>query len=184
MNKTLLTDEQKSRICGVLSVGCDRETAVDFIGCTSRDLHRTMQHDPEFAVQVRRTEAANEVTHMRSLHEVAKDPKNWRISVWWLEMRSPERFKPRNGKSVTLPQLDEFLNVLAEIIGDEVESEDDQTRVLDRMMESLRELKDRVQDAAIFPQPQMLPFDAAHASADFDDQSADGQQPSGDDASE
>jgi hypothetical protein len=144
---------------------------VDFIGCTARDLHGSMKHDPEFAVQVRRTEAANEVAHMRSLHEAAKDPKNWRISVWWLEMRSPDRFKPRNASYPTLPQLEEFLNVLGQIIGEEVESEDDQTRVMNRMMELMRELKDRVQAATLFPDGALLPFDAAHASADFEDRS-------------
>src|SRR4051812_30331998 len=118
---TPLTDEQKGRICGVLSVGCDRETAANFVGCTTRDLHRAMHDDAAFAAHVRRTEASVELTCMRTVQEAAKDPKNWRASVWWLEMRSPERFKPGGPAEVSLAQIQQFFNVLSEIICDEVQ---------------------------------------------------------------
>ena len=87
-----LTDEQKGQICGILSVGCDRETAANFVGCSLADIRRAMQHDRAFAANVRRTEAGVELSHMRTVQEAAKEAKNWRASVWWLERRSPERF--------------------------------------------------------------------------------------------
>src|SRR5262245_11314622 len=116
---TILSEEEKSKICGVLSAGCDRETAANYVGCRAADISRAMLRDRPFAAQVRRTEAGCELTHMRTVQDAAKDPKNWRASVWWMERRAPERFGPRGPGSVTLRQLDEFLNVLIDIVCDE-----------------------------------------------------------------
>jgi hypothetical protein len=135
-----ITDEQKGQICGILSVGCDRESAANFVGCRPADICRAMLRDSAFAAQVRRTEASCELGHMRTVQEAAKEPKNWRASVWWMERRAPDRFGPRGAGQVTLRQLDEFLNVVADIVCDEIECRDDQQRVLGRMGEAIREL--------------------------------------------
>src|SRR4051812_28378597 len=99
--QTTLTDAQKGQICGILSVGCDRETAANFAGCTTADIGRTMRDDPAFAAHVHRTEAGCEMGHMRTVQEAAKDAKNWRASVWWMERHAPERFGPRGAGVVT-----------------------------------------------------------------------------------
>jgi hypothetical protein len=117
----VLTDEKKGQICGVLSAGCDRETAANFVGCRPADISRAMLRDSEFAAQVRRTEAGCELGHMRTVQEATKEAKNWRASVWWMERRAPDRFGPRGASQVTLRQLDEFLNVVADIVSDEIE---------------------------------------------------------------
>jgi len=135
-----LTDEQKGQICGILSVGCDRETAANFVGCRAADISRAMLSDRGFAAQVRRTEAGCELGHMRTVQEATKEAKNWRASVWWMERRSPDRFGPRGAGQVTLRQLDEFLNVVADIVCNEIECRDDQQRVIVRMGEAIREL--------------------------------------------
>src|SRR5690349_10747214 len=108
----VLTTEQKNRIYGVLSVGCDRETAANYVGCSTTDLHRAMQQDAEFAAEVRRTEAGTELTHMQTVRRAVEEPKNWRASVWWLEMHAVNRFKARTIGEVTMRQVDEFVNVL------------------------------------------------------------------------
>src|SRR5687768_13729973 len=87
-----LTDEQKSQIRGILSVGCDRQTAVDYVGCSLADIRRAMLEDAAFMADVRRAEAGIELMHMRNVQEAAEKKKEWRASVWWLEQRSPERF--------------------------------------------------------------------------------------------
>jgi hypothetical protein len=148
-NSTALTDEQKGQICGILSVGCDRETAANFVGCTTADIQRAMQQDVLFAAHVRRTEAASELTHMRTVQEAVRDPKNWRASVWWLEMRSPERFKPRSPSEVTMAQVEEFLNVLTNVICEEIASEADRQRVVERMNDALRALEEQVRAAPL-----------------------------------
>lgn len=110
-----LTDEQKSHICGVLSIGCDWHTAANFVDCSLADIRCAMRDDPEFAARVRRTEAGAEVACMRTIHEAAKDPKNWRTAVWWLERHAPERFA-RNAGIVTARQLKTFIALLADVL--------------------------------------------------------------------
>ena len=64
-----------------------------------------MQHDAEFVANVRRAEASVELSHMRNVQQAAKDKKDWRASVWWLERRSPERFgTPRGTVTVAAVQ--------------------------------------------------------------------------------
>jgi hypothetical protein len=111
-----LTDEQKGRICGVLSVGCDWTTGAHIVGCSLADIRRAMQHDPQFSTSVRRSEAHAELSHMRTIQEAAKDAKNWRASVWWLERRAPERFGSRKAGAVTARQLKAYIGVLADVL--------------------------------------------------------------------
>ncbi len=135
-----LTDEQKAQVYGILSVGCDRQTAANFVGCSLADIRRAMQWDPKFAAGVCRAEAGAELNHMRNIQQAAKDEKHWRASVWWLERRSPERFGPRGPGVVTSRQLKAFIDVLAETLREEIGTSDDQQRVIAR----LRSLADSV----------------------------------------
>jgi hypothetical protein len=171
--RTALTDEQKGQICGILSVGCDRETAANFVGCGSADISRAMLRDREFAAHVRRTEAGCELGHMRTVQEATKEPKNWRASVWWMERRAPERFGPRGAGQVTLRQLDEFLNVVADIVFDEIECRDDQQRVLVRMGEAIRELDQLVKLTVLTSAATPGPLPSSDSLAALDEPSTD-----------
>ena len=142
-----LTDEQKGQVCGILSVGCDRETAANFVGCSLADFGRTMQHDPAFAQHVCRTEAGAELGHMRNLQQAAKDAKNWRASVWWLERHAPERFGPRGAGQVTARQLKAFVETLAGILSDEIHDDDDRRRVIARLDQVIGALDEMVHAA-------------------------------------
>jgi len=135
--RRLLSDEQKGQICGTLSVGCDRETAADFVGCSTADIGRAMQRDAAFAANIRRTEASCELSHMRNVQQAAKDAKNWRASVWWLERHSPERFGPRRAGSVTARQLKEFVDTLTAILNEEISNEADHHRVVARLDQAI-----------------------------------------------
>jgi hypothetical protein len=138
-----LTDEQKAQVYGILSVGCDRQTAANFVGCSLADIRRAMQRDPQFAVGVCRAEAGAELNHMRTIQQAAKDEKHWRASVWWLERRSPERFGPRGPRVVTARQLKAFIDVLADTLREEIRTTDDQQRVIARL-KSLADSVDRM----------------------------------------
>jgi hypothetical protein len=168
-----LTDEQKGQICGILSVGCDRETAANFVGCRTADISHAMMRDRAFAAHVRRTEAGCELGHMRTVQEAAKEPKNWRASVWWMERRAPERFGPRGAGQVTLRQLDEFLNVVAEVVCDEIECQDGQRRVLARMGEAIRELDQLVRMNLLTSAAAPGPLPLSNPLAALDEPSAD-----------
>jgi hypothetical protein len=145
-NALQLTDEQKRQIETVLSVGCDRQTAVDFVGSSLGDLRRAMERDAAFAATVRRTEAVVEFTHLRRLHEIASDPKNWRISVWWLERRSPERFGSRAAGAVTTRQLKLIISQVIEALAAEVHDARDRERLVARFRRLVEELEQMLSD--------------------------------------
>jgi hypothetical protein len=128
-----LTDEHKGQICGVLSVGCDWQTAANFVGCSVLDIRRTMRQDSQFAASVHRAEAGTELSHMRTIQQAAKDPKNWRASVWWLERHSPERFGARGAGVVTARQLKAFMAILADVMREDVQSDSDRQKIIARL---------------------------------------------------
>jgi hypothetical protein len=141
-NSRQLTDEQKGQICGILSVGCDRHTAANFVGCSLADIRRAMQQDATFAADVCRAEAGAELHHMRTVQQATKEEKNWRASVWWLERRSPERFGPRGPGVVTARQLKAFIEILADALREDVRNSDDRQQVIKRL-KSLADSVDR-----------------------------------------
>jgi hypothetical protein len=136
-----LTEQQKAEICGILSVGCDRQTAADFIGCRLSDIRDGMQSDVQFLTHVRRVEAGAELTHMRCVQEATKEKKDWRAAVWWLERRSPERFGRRSPGAVTARQLKTFVTILIDTLSSEITHPDDRQRVMNR----IREIGDAVE---------------------------------------
>jgi hypothetical protein len=168
-----LTDKQKGQICGILSVGCDRETAASYVGCTTADIGHAMREDLAFAAQVRRTEAGSELAHMRTVQEAAKEAKNWRASVWWMERHAPERFGPRGAGIVTIRQLDEFLNVLTELIREEIDCDDIQQRIHARMADTLRALEEIVRMSALAASVVMDRSPLAGPYSALEDSSAD-----------
>jgi hypothetical protein len=128
-----LTDEQKGQIYGILSVGCDRQTAANFVGCSLAEIRRTMQQDATFAAGVCRAEAGAELNHMRNVQQAAKDEKHWRASVWWLERRSPERYGPRGPGVVTVRQLKAYVEILADVLREDVRDADERHQILARL---------------------------------------------------
>jgi hypothetical protein len=143
-----LTDEQKGRVCGVLSVGCDRQTAADFIGCSITDIGRAMQQDSEFAAHIRRTEAGCEVEHMRTIQQAAKDVKNWRASVWWLERHSPERFGSRGAGAATPRLLKLFAKRMIDVLSAEFSTDEAKYRVIARFDVEIATLEEIIRFAA------------------------------------
>jgi hypothetical protein len=141
-NPLPLTDEQKSQIRGILSVGCDRQTGADYVGCALADIRRSMQQEATFMAEVRRAEAGIELMHMRNVQEAAEKKKEWRASVWWLEQRSPERFARKVG-TMTAKQLKAFSAMLLDIYRQEVHDAADRERLIarfNRLMDTLEQM--------------------------------------------
>jgi hypothetical protein len=162
-----LTDEQKGRICGILSVGCDRQTAADFVGCSLAEIRQTMRLDADFLANVRRAEASIELSHMRNVQELAKEKKDWRASVWWLECRSPERFARRSG-TVTARQLKAFVAILVDMLSSEVSNADDRARIIARLRQLAESVEQLIHDiqanAAEVVATAIEPVDTANES--------------------
>ena len=129
-----LTDDQKREFCLIVLIGCDRETATKYLGCTQHQLQNALKQDPQFAKQLARAEATPEFIHMRNLHNAAKDEKHWRVSVWWLERCAPERYARRNPDAISAAQLRQIIKQLADAIAGEVANRDDRQRLLTRLI--------------------------------------------------
>lgn len=128
-----LTDEQQTQICGILTVGCDRQTAANYVGCKLAAIRNQMRRDSAFLARVLRAEASAEFNHMCNVQESAKGKKDWRASVWWLERRSPERFARRDPGTITVRQLKAFIAMLADALANDVTNAADRQRVLSRL---------------------------------------------------
>lgn len=126
----------------MISIGCDRETACNYLGKTAEQLRQHLEHDLDFRSRLRRAEATPEFNHMRNLYNAAKEEKNWRASVWWLERRAPERYARRSPDALTTAQLRVFVEELAENIVGEVSDLNDRTRLLNRLLEITKQLQD------------------------------------------
>lgn len=164
-----LTADQKGQITGVLSLGCDRQTAAHIVGCKLSDLRRTQQQDAEFAASIRRAEASAELNHMRNVQEAAKKESNWRASVWWLQQHSPERFAHRGPGVVTARHLKAFVAILDEVLKENVRNDDDRQRISARfqsIVESADQLLRDMQTSDIEPTHVISsPPDAADGDA-------------------
>jgi hypothetical protein len=80
-----LTEFQKAQICTILLLGNVRATACKYLGISADRLEAEAARDAAFARDLLRAEAEAEMRHMANVHTAAKDEKNWRTSVWWLE---------------------------------------------------------------------------------------------------
>ncbi|MEM9187016.1 MAG: hypothetical protein AAGB00_11020 [Planctomycetota bacterium] len=132
--------DQKREVCTIAAVGCDRQIAARYLGCTMADLQRAIQSDASFARSLEQAEAGAELVHMKNLKDAAQEEKNWRASVWWLERRSPDRYGRRDARSVTPTQLQKFVEALGRIIAEEVHYAEDRDRLLSRLEELLQEV--------------------------------------------
>ena len=149
-----LTAEQQGKVLGVLSVGCDRETAANMIGRTPDDIMLAMRADAAFAAEVRRHEAAVELATMKVIYSEVTDQKNWRAAVWWLERRSPERFASRGAGTVTVSHLKAYLTLLGEALGNSIHNADDRERVAAKFVE-FRSLAENLADDLLRSSPRL-----------------------------
>jgi len=129
----LLSPEEQHRVCGVVQRGCDYETAVKLIGRTLGDLRTTLRTRGDFACELARSEAICEFRHMENLQKAAEEPKNWRVSVWWLEHRLPERFASRRPGTLSATGLQGLLRDLAAGLAEDVRSGEDRRRIQQRL---------------------------------------------------
>lgn len=147
----MLSDEQKREAVLIASVGCDREAAARYVGVTLPALNAAERDDAGFASDLQRAEAGAELAHMRNVQQAAREEKNWRASVWWLERHAPERYARRDADAVGRRELSRFLEALANEIATAVQDEDDRGRLLERVATLTQKLPEPVGHLA--PQP-------------------------------
>jgi hypothetical protein len=131
-----LTDWQRAKLCEVILLGCDRTTACNYVGITAGQLADEMERDESFEREIVRSEAEAELQHMGNVHKAAKNEKNWRTSVWWLDRRSQDRSGGAGG-SPTDEHVAELVDELARIVVEVIEDVALQGRLVDRLQQAL-----------------------------------------------
>ncbi len=153
----------------MLLVGCDRETAGNYLGFSPTQLRDEVKRDADFLQQVLRAEASAEFHQIRNLHEATKDSKQWRASVWWLERKVPERFARRAANAVTESEWRHFLETLADLITSEIASEADRQRLLTRLAQIAQNVDAELADSQALG--TKVSSDDLDFTSDMDDQS-------------
>lgn len=127
------TDEQKQQIFLMAALGCERETACDYLGFSRGQFHRTLCEDASFVQDLMHSESKAEVNHLNNLFEASRDPKNWRVSMWWLERRIPDRYGRRTRNELTKTQARQFFEAFRDILLTELSDPEVVNRVLGRL---------------------------------------------------
>jgi hypothetical protein len=116
---TVLDETKKSEILAILSTGCNRQTAANYVDCAPKTIYNTALRDPKFAKKLSRMETSSEVVHLVNVNIAARNPSYWRASAWALERLLPKRYGQRKPDTVTPEQLEGMMKAFAEIAPEE-----------------------------------------------------------------
>jgi hypothetical protein len=128
-----LDDVKKKEIVAILSQGCSRRRAAQYVGCSPSTIRRTALRDPPFAEALMRAEAQSEITCLTSVRKAGKKEQYWRAAAWVLERRYPEAYALRKPGTVTVEQLIDVLKQVADILMDETEDPQVRQRIRRRV---------------------------------------------------
>jgi len=113
-------DEVKQReILAILSQGCSRRRAAQYVGCSPTTIRRTALRDPHFGSALARAESQSEISCLTNVRKAGKKEQYWRAAAWVLERRYPEEYALRKPGTVTVQQLIDVLKQVADILMDE-----------------------------------------------------------------
>ncbi len=138
----LLDAGKRREIVAILSLGCSRATAAQYVGCHAVTIGRTAMRDPEFGRQIRQAESLLEVKHLRNIEAAAKDTRYWRAAAWALERKFPDRWGQRHMHALSPEQVSQALQQFAQLVIDEVKDDDTREHILNRLDELAAQLSD------------------------------------------
>ena len=156
-----LTPTQREQLLDFLRTGGDLATVCKYVGATFIQLQRDMKRDPDFAQEVARAEAVVELNQMNNVLKAAKDEKNWRTSVWWIERRTRQRIGDSD-QTVTEAHIVELIDAVARLVLDELPEPAVQRRFIERLNDIL------TRDAPPEAPPPLFSEPAALASIESD----------------
>ncbi|MFH1265281.1 MAG: hypothetical protein ABIK89_06095 [Planctomycetota bacterium] len=118
--RPVLDTTKKKEILAILSVGCSRRTAANYVGCAVSTIHNTADRDPEFADALRHAEYQSEIAYLKNIQKAARKEQYWRAAAWALERKNPAEYAARSPDVITVDQIKLVLAELTEIVVSEV----------------------------------------------------------------
>jgi hypothetical protein len=114
-------DEGKQReIVAIISMGCSRRTAAQYVGCAHSTIQYTAERNEKFADKLERAQSQAVVTHVKNINSAAKKAQYWRAAAWALERLNPEEFAAPHPNAITIEQASRLLDCFARIVIEEV----------------------------------------------------------------
>jgi len=140
--KPILDEYKRREILAILAVGCKKQVAADYVGCSVATIQRTAQRDSKFAEALRRKELQSEIGYLENIRNAARQERYWRAAAWALERLEPEKYGKRTPDVITVEQVGELMTRFAEIIVEEVPVAAYRTNILKRFDAILHSVKD------------------------------------------
>lgn len=114
-------DEGKQReIVAIISMGCSRRTAAQYVGCDRKTIQNTAERNEKFAEKLERAQSQAVVTHVKNINSAAKKAQYWRAAAWALERLNPEEYATPHPDMISLEQVSRMIDGFARIVIDAV----------------------------------------------------------------
>ena len=137
--KATLTSQERKEIVALLSAGYSRTTAAKYLRRALSTVQRDISENPEFADAVAKAEESSEMFYLSCIRRAALKEQYWRAAAWVLERRVPNRYGPSKPDSLTLEQVQKFLETCIHIIGEELPNEELRSRIITRLTGELED---------------------------------------------
>ncbi len=111
--KPFLTEARKKEVCAILAIGGTRETAAQYVGCSTETIRRAALSDPAFAEELRKAEFGVETLLLKCIQNATQEVSLGGAAAWEPERLYPERYGRRDPHTITREQLTELLRQLA-----------------------------------------------------------------------
>jgi len=118
--RPVLDEIKRREILAILTVGCSRRTAANYVGCAVSTIQNTADRDPKFAEALRHAEHQSEIAYLKNIQKAARKEQYWRAAAWALERRNPEEYARRGPDVITVDQIRLILAEFTQIVVSEV----------------------------------------------------------------
>lgn len=131
----VLNEIKKREICAILTVGCSRVRAAQYVGCHPDTIRNEARRDDEFAADLEHAESHHEINHLKHINDAAKEGRYWRAAAWVLERRYPDRYGRRKANTITIEQMSQALAQFADVMLEELPEGGARDQMLARVSE-------------------------------------------------
>ncbi len=137
--KRKLTSSEKKNIIAIITVGCSRETAARYIGCSPYIIRREIATNARFAAEINKAEEESELYFLNKIRQAANKDQYWRAAAWALERRCPNRYAARSSGALSVEQVKALLTRLADLVIQEIPGQAERRKILKRIHGLLEE---------------------------------------------
>lgn len=134
-----LTLSEKKSILAIITVGCSRETAARYVGCSTALIRREIAGDANFATQMLKAAEESEIFFINKIRNAADKEQYWRAAAWALERRCPNRYAPRGAGTLSMDQVKALISRFTDIVMQEIPGKTERRNLLKRIHALVKE---------------------------------------------